>query len=96
MILWPDNYVSNFLEHYITSLPVVIINKISFLREVGAEIPKKQLYSSRPTLVEIFASNQVRDKKIYQANQEYGYTLKEIASHLHLHYTTISKIISKM
>jgi len=69
--------------------------KIS-LREVGAEIPKKQLYSSRPTLVEIFASNQVRDKKIYQANQKYGYTLKEIASHLHLHYTTISKIISKM
>lgn len=72
------------------------MEKFINLKEQLAEIPKKQLYSSRPTLVEIFTSNQVRDKKIYQANQEYGYTLKEIASHLHLHYTTISKIISKM
>jgi len=34
--------------------------------------------------------------KIYQANQKYGYTLKEIGQYLGLHYTTISKIIKKV
>ena len=34
--------------------------------------------------------------RIYQANQRYGYTLKEIGQYLGLHYTTISKIIKKV
>jgi len=33
---------------------------------------------------------------IYQANQKYGYTFKEIEKYLDLHYTTISKIIKKV
>ena len=60
------------------------------------EIPKKQLYATRPSLKQIFQMNDTRERKIYQANQKYGYTLKEIGQCLGLHYTTISKIIKKV
>jgi len=60
------------------------------------EIPRKQLYATRPSLEKIFQTNDKRERKIYQANQNYGYALKEIAEYLGLHYTTISKIIKKI
>jgi DNA-binding MarR family transcriptional regulator len=34
-----------------------------------------------------------RSKLIHAAHVKYGYTLKEIADHLEIHYTTVSKII---
>ena len=36
-----------------------------------------------------------RDKNIHDAHVKYGYTLKEIADHLKIHYTTVSKVVSK-
>jgi len=33
---------------------------------------------------------------MYQANQKYSYTLKEIGQYFGLYYTTISKIIKKV
>jgi putative transposase len=36
-----------------------------------------------------------RDRTIYRAHVTYGYTLKEIADHLRVHYTTISKMMNK-
>ena len=65
-------------------------------KEPFTEIPKKQLYATRPSLEQIFQMNDTRERKIYQANQKYGYTLKEIGRCLGLHYTTISKIIKRV
>lgn len=69
-----------------------------FMEQKGqlTEIPRKQLYATRPSLEEIFQKDNTNDMKIYQANQKYGYTLKEIGQYLGLHYTTISKIIKKV
>ena len=38
----------------------------------------------------------VKEEQMYQAYQEYGYTLKDIAEYLGVHYTTVSKIIKRM
>ncbi|MDD3656344.1 MAG: transposase [Atribacterota bacterium] len=65
-----------------------------------SEITRKQLYASRPSLQEIFQNKNNEkiqiEKEIYKAYQKYGYTLKEIAQYLSLHYTTISRIIKKV
>ena len=65
-------------------------------KEQLTEIPRKQLYATRPSLDKIFQTKDKREIKIYQANQKYGYTLKEIGQYLGLHYTTVSKIIKKV
>jgi len=63
------------------------------------EIPRSQRYPGRPTLLRLFGDNQPksrqhRNKKISEAHLSYGYTLKEIADHLGLHYATISRVVS--
>jgi hypothetical protein len=60
------------------------------------EIPRRQRYANRPALSEIFKEGRRRDKtrrnrKIITAHLKFGYTLKEIADYLSLHYTTVSK-----
>ncbi|MCL0086846.1 hypothetical protein M1N65_02125 [Thermodesulfovibrionales bacterium] len=62
------------------------------------EIPREQRYAGRPRLSEIFKEGQTesrskRNKKMYTAHTEYGYTLKEIGDYLSVHYTTVSKAI---
>lgn len=61
------------------------------------EIPRYQRYASRPPLEELFKDTEIeknkRDKRICDAHIRYGYTLKEIAEYLGIHYTTVSKII---
>jgi putative transposase len=62
------------------------------------EIPRSQRYVSRPTLSKILDGKETRtqrDAAIYVAHFNHGYTLKEIADYLHVHYTTVSKVISK-
>ncbi len=61
-----------------------------------SEIPKKQLYVNRPFLNDIFQNRDKKEERIYQAYQNYGYTLKDIAKHLGVHYTTISRVIKKI
>lgn len=65
-------------------------------KEQITEIPRQQLYATRPSLEELFQTTDKKEMKISQANQEYGNTLKEIGQYLGLHYTTISKIIKKV
>jgi DNA-binding MarR family transcriptional regulator len=36
-----------------------------------------------------------RDISINAAHMSHGYTLKEIADYLRIHYTTVSKVIAK-
>jgi hypothetical protein len=62
------------------------------------EIPRPQRYVSRPSLDKIFSGQKAkakRDISINVAHMSYGYTLKEIADYLGIHYTTISKVIVK-
>jgi REP-associated tyrosine transposase len=67
-------------------------------KEKIREIPRAQRYVNRPPLAKHFSQGEKlgrRNKHIYNAHIKYGYTLKEIADHLDIHYTTVSKIIKK-
>jgi len=62
------------------------------------EIPRSQRYVSRPSLDKIFGEQKAkaqRDISINVAHMSHGYTLKEIADYLGIHYTTVSKVIAK-
>jgi putative transposase len=60
------------------------------------EIPKAQRYSTRPSLDKIFKmgkKGEYNPESAYDAHVVYGYTLKEIASAMRLHYATVSRKI---
>jgi hypothetical protein len=59
------------------------------------EIPRNQRYVDRPSLRELFKEKQKRDIKIAEAVYEYGYSQREVADHLEIHYTTISRLLNK-
>ena len=62
------------------------------------EIPRLQRYANRPSLNVIFSGQKSiakRDTGINIAHMNHGYTLKEISDHLGIHYTTVSKVITK-
>ncbi len=64
--------------------------------EVSTENPRSQRYANRPALTELLSgivSKTIRNGKIGEAHLYYGYTLKQIAECLNLHYTTVSKIV---
>lgn len=80
-------------------------NFISRMRELLGdkqeikEIPRSQRYPGRPTLDSLFsgtdsASKQERNQRIVEAHLLYGYTMKEVAGALGIHYTTVSKILA--
>ena len=65
-------------------------------KEQVKEIPRHQRYVSRPSLDRLFKGSAMRTrraKNITDAHLKYGYTLKEIADHLKIHYTTVSRVI---
>ncbi|MEW6173319.1 MAG: transposase [Bacillota bacterium] len=67
-------------------------------KEKLKEIPRPQRYVGRPSLDKLFEgvdTKSGRDRNVYDAHIKYGYTLKEIADHLGIHYTTVSKAISR-
>ena len=80
-------------EHFIDQIKHLIGEKERF-----SEIPKNQRYAARPSLPEIFQAKdkKAKEEQMYQAYQEYGYTLKDIAEYLGVHYTTVSKRIKRM
>jgi putative transposase len=60
-----------------------------------AEIPRSQRYLSRPKLKVLFEgwlTKTQRDARIVQAVHRYGYSQREIADFLELHYATISRL----
>ena len=62
------------------------------------EIPKRQRYLKRPGLddlipVQMKKNKAKRNKLMYKAVVEYGYSQKEIAGYLGLHYSTVSRLI---
>ncbi|MEA3469945.1 MAG: addiction module toxin RelE, partial [Thermodesulfobacteriota bacterium] len=61
--------------------------------------PRTQRFPGRPALDKLFAKHErgakaARNRLIKIAHLRYGYTLKEIADELGLHYTTISKALN--
>lgn len=67
-------------------------------KEQLTEIPRLQRMVGRPALEVQFAAGKQstkseRNAAIIEAHVKHGYTLKEIAEHLDIHYTTVSKAI---
>ena len=64
------------------------------------EIPKSQRYVTRPGLDGLFiekiiSDKRARNRKIVEAINKYGYSQKEVADHLGMHYTSISILFNK-
>lgn len=63
------------------------------------EIPKVQRYLNRPSLTEIFKNaggeKRKRDREMAEAVGRWGYSEREVADHLGLHYSTVSKLIKR-
>ncbi len=69
--------------------------KAQLLRGESLEIPRQQRHAQRPELETFFdvkEGRKGRNEKIARAFGEYGYTLKEIADVLGLHYSSVSRI----
>jgi hypothetical protein len=74
-----------------------IQSRLSEVKEIG-EIPRAQRFPGRPPLAALFSRKAIQDKisrnkQIEAAHMQYGYTLKEIADQLKIHYTTVSKVL---
>lgn len=65
-------------------------------KELIREIPRHQRYLGRPGLTTIFGGKDMRERQemMHRAHVRYGYTLKEIADYLGIHYTTVSRAVS--
>ncbi len=66
--------------------------------EICKGIRKKERFAGRPDLSTIFCNNVTckheRNGRIVEAYCDHGYTQREIADHLHFHYSTICRIIN--
>jgi DNA-binding MarR family transcriptional regulator len=62
------------------------------------EITREERYLTRPALKEIFKGKdkKSKDQVMYEAHLQYGYTLKEIAEYIGVHYSTVSRAIKKI
>jgi hypothetical protein len=59
---------------------------------------RRQRYVNRPGLEKIFTekvleAKEKRNKKIREAVEKYGYTQREIADHLGLYFTSVSRFM---
>jgi hypothetical protein len=69
-------------------------------RERIAEIPKSQRFVNRPPLGSLLTEVVVKDKRrrdelIFEAVQQHGYTQKEVAEHVGLYFSSVSRIMAK-
>lgn len=66
-------------------------------RSISAEVPRTERLAARPALEALLPSGESPDRErrntaIADAYLKHGYTLAEIARHLGLHYSTVSRI----
>jgi putative transposase len=62
------------------------------------EVPRAQRFAMRPALAALFAgvsSRDDRDARCALAVRDHGYTIKEVADFLGLHYSTVSRALSR-
>jgi hypothetical protein len=62
------------------------------------EIPKSQRYMNGPILGKLFEEEVIgdkrrRDKRIVEAVEGFGYSQREVADHLGMHFTSINRIM---
>lgn len=57
----------------------------------GEEVAKEQRFAARPALQELIPPRNNRWKNALRAVDEFGYTQKEVADFLSVHYTTVSR-----
>jgi hypothetical protein len=62
------------------------------------EIPRSQRYADRPSLEKLFGEKTLgsrikRNKAVIDAVEKYGYRQREVADHLGLYFTSISRIV---
>ena len=55
------------------------------------EIPRQQTQAYRPSLVVLFQRRLEQNQIIHEAYRQHGYRLAEIATHLGVHYATVSR-----
>ncbi len=60
------------------------------------EIPRKHTQAHRPALRELFLGKRDLDRAIHRAYDRYGYRMQEIAQHLGVHYSTISRRLRRI
>jgi REP element-mobilizing transposase RayT len=68
-------------------------------RKPVKEIPRTQRYVCRPELSTLFPGIIIkaeRDKQIHRAHIQHGYSLRQIADFLGIHYSTVSKILKSV
>ena len=70
-------------------------------KETIKEVPRAQRYATRPSLEKLLPRNMpargsARDEAVYEAHVAYGYRLREIAEHLGVHYSTISRSVKRI
>jgi DNA-binding NarL/FixJ family response regulator len=85
-ILGTDSFLEGFRERLRSSANLT-------------EIPRVQRFAARPTLQEIFSDardRRERNSRILTAHVSHGYTLTQIARHLKLHLTTVSRAVSTL
>ena len=66
--------------------------------EEMAEIPRAQRYLGRPRLQALFEgklTKSKRDARIGKAVHRYGYSQKQVADYLMLHYATVSRLANQ-
>jgi len=67
-------------------------------KESIPEIPKGQRFINRPTIESLFTEEvlrdrRARDERVFEAVEKHGYTQREVADHLRLHFTSVSRIM---
>lgn len=83
VLLGSDDFVNELIDQ---------LNKNKDVKE----IPRNQRHIGRPSLDNLFNEDMLKDKRnanIYEAFQKYAYSQKEIADHLGMHYSTVSRLI---
>src|SRR4030043_179463 len=85
-ILGKDEFIERFIKH------------VKGYEEVK-EIPKSQRYIGRPILADILKKDTIKRKEISrkakEAVERYGYSQKEVADYLGIHYSTVSRMVNK-
>lgn len=69
-------------------------------KEDTKEVPRSQRYINRPSLdclldTAALKDKQARNMRITEAIMKYGYSQKEVAEYLKMHYSTISRLIKE-
>jgi REP element-mobilizing transposase RayT len=86
----------------------MLLGKDEFVRQVGEqserareikEIPRQERFCARPSLPVLFdlqSGKEERNLTIASAHLRHGYSMKEIADHLGIHYSTVSRILKRV